>query len=119
MKEIFIKDIIGNKALDVAQGEKIYKKIMRIFKKNEQVTLNFENVETILSAFLNIAIGTLYKDYTSEYLNKNLIIKNVSKDNLFKMKRIFSRAKEYYENREEITNLLDEALYSKDGEHNE
>lgn len=75
---------------------------MEGFRTNQVVHVDFSDMTTVLSTFLNNAIGTLYKDYTSEFLNENLKIENLSDDDMFILKRVIKRAKEFYENQESI-----------------
>lgn len=105
---IKIVDVVGDRATDMQQGDVIYKKIIEQFKKKEKVVIDFEGLKTVLSTFLNNAIGTLYKDYSSDYLNENLRIINLCPDDLFILKRVIKRAKEFYANENVISNVLDE-----------
>ncbi len=63
-----------------------------------------------MSTFLNNAIGTLYQDYTSDFLNANLQILNMNGDDKFILRRVIKRAKEFYANEKEITNVLNDKL---------
>ena len=94
---IKVLDIVGDRATDMKQGDQIYE-------------LNFDGMVTILSTFLNNAIGTLYQDYTSDFLNANLQILNMNGDDKFILRRVIKRAKEFYANEKEITNVLNDKL---------
>ncbi len=107
---IIIRDYVGDRATDMDQGDTIYNLIIAAFKNNDKVYIDFSDMTTILSTFLNNAIGALYKDYTSEYLNKNLIIQNLCDDDFFILKRVIKRAKEFYTNTQAITSVLDDAF---------
>lgn len=56
---------------------------MEGFEKEEKVYVYFSDMTTVLSTFLNNAIGTLYKDYASDFLNENLKIENLCEDDMF------------------------------------
>lgn len=107
---IRIADIIGDRATDMKQGDIIYDMISEQLKKKERVIIDFDGLKTILSTFLNNAIGTLYKDYSSEFLNENLEIKNLCTEDLFILNRVIKRAKEFYNNRTVVTEVLNEQL---------
>lgn len=107
---ICVMDYVGDRATDMKQGDDIYKLIIDGFHQNEKVYLDFSGMTTILSTFLNNAIGTLYKDYTSEFLNQNLKIVNLCEDDLFILKRVIDRAKDFYTKPEIIQPALDESL---------
>ena len=104
---IRVIDCIGDRATDMKQGDQIYDLIIDGFHKGEVVHVDFAGMKTILSTFLNNAVGTLYKDYTSEYLNKNLKIDNLCDDDLFILRRVAQRAKDFYSNPQLITKVLD------------
>jgi hypothetical protein len=96
-KEIRVYDITGARAvMDTPDGENIYRKLLDYFKNGYSVILNFEKVDTILSMFLNSAIAPLYSSYDSEFLNEHLIIKNMSNEDKITLKRVNSRAKQFY-----------------------
>lgn len=107
---IRIIDCVGDRATDMKQGDEIYKLIMDGFSRQEKVYIDFSDMTTILSTFLNNAIGTLYKDYTSEFLNENLKIENLCKDDLFILKRVINRAKDFYAKPQIVQSVLDENI---------
>ena len=76
----------------------------------EIVELDFAGLKTILFTFLNNAIGALYKDYGSSFLNQNLKIVGLDDEDLFILKRVTKRAKEYHENSDKVTNTLNDDL---------
>lgn len=107
---IRVLDYVGDRATDMRQGDEIYKLIVNGFNKKEKVYIDFSDMTTILSTFLNNAIGTLYKDYTSDFLNENLKIVNICKDDLFILKRVINRAKDFYAKPQIVQSVLDENL---------
>jgi len=107
---IRILDYVGDRATDMRQGDKIYELIVDGFNKQEKVYLDFSDMTTILSTFLNNAIGTLYRDYTSEFLNENLKIENLCNEDLFILKRVINRAKDFYAKPQVVQSVLDENL---------
>lgn len=107
-----VLELIGDRATDMQQGDKIYENIVVGFKQGEEVIVDFYGLNTVLSTFLNNAIGTLYKDYDSEFLNKNLKIKNMCDDDIFILRRVIKRAKEFYSNEHIVADVLDETIGS-------
>lgn len=107
---IKVVSVVGDRATDMKQGDEIYKLILKGFNQNDIVYVDFEGMTTILSTFLNNAIGTLYKDYTSDFLNEKLKIENLCEDDMFILRRVIKRAKEFYKNEEAITKVLDENI---------
>lgn len=114
MERIKVFETTGPRAvLDTPDGEKIFNKLLTNFEKEEIVYLDFDKVDTILSMFLNSAIAPLYKVYDSEFLNKHLIIENMSDDDKLTLKRVNSRAKQFYREEKENTNLRMEDIYGE------
>lgn len=107
---IKVYDEIGDRATDMQQGDTIYEKIISGFSIHEIVKIDFSGMNTILSTFLNNAIGALYRDYSSEFLNENLKIINLCPEDLFILKRVIERAKDFYSNPQNITNALNDLL---------
>lgn len=112
--DIRILDYIGDRATDMKQGDEIYTLIVEGFNKGEVVTVDFGGLTTVLSTFLNNAIGTLYKDYESGFLNRNLKIMNLCDDDLFILRRVIKRAKEFYRNESIVSNTLDKVIRSEE-----
>lgn len=109
---IKILEYIGDRATDMQQGDQIYNLIVSGFQKKEEVVVDFDGLTTILSTFLNNAIGTLYKDYDSKFLNENLKIKNLCDDDMFILRRVIKRAKEFYSNENIVTEAIDSVIKS-------
>lgn len=51
-------------------GQKIYKLIAGALNDGKVVQLSFLNITMVITAFLNEAIGVLYKDFTQETIDK-------------------------------------------------
>ena len=77
---LVIKDIIGSKvASENEQGDLIFDEIATSLDKSEaEILLDFSGLKLITTAFLNNAIGKLYKNYEKEKLNNRLKIKNIT-----------------------------------------
>jgi len=65
-----------NQGVTSEEGQPIYDLIANYLKNGEQVELDFSNMKFMTTAFLNVVIGTLYKDYSSEQLKALLHLKN-------------------------------------------
>ena len=77
--ELMIKDIIGsNIASDNEQGDLIFDQIVSGVDNHEkQIFLDFFDLKLITTAFLNNAIGKLYKKYSTQELKGLLKVKNI------------------------------------------
>lgn len=95
------------------EGLPIYNKIMTSLGKGEMVTLDFEQVELVTTAFLNVIIGRLYEKYTSEELNSLLKFRNLTPGIALRIKAVADTAKVYYKNQEQFDNDVDSVLYGE------
>jgi hypothetical protein len=113
MKTITIKvnELVScNKGVTPDEGKVIYDMLIEAFNEGKQVILNFSGVEMMTTAFLNVAIGNLYKTYTSEQLKEMLKFEKVSEMTAFRIKKVTDNAKEFYKNQEEFSQTVKEVL---------
>ena len=114
MKTIKVFDITGSRAvMDSPDGDKIYQMINAAFLDQDNVVLEFDKVDTILSMFLNSAIAPLYNDYDTDFLKKHLTIKNMSDEDKATLKRVNIRAKQFYQERKKGAKLRMEDVYGE------
>lgn len=100
-----------NQGITSEEGEPIYKIIVESLAKDENVTLDFENVTFLTTAFLNVVIGTLYKDYTSEQLQSKLRVLNINDETAARIKKVTTNAKAFYENEAKFNETVDNVIY--------
>lgn len=111
MVTIKIDDYITmNQGITSEEGEPIYKMILDKLSKDEDVTLDFENVTFLTTAFLNVVIGTLYKDYTSEQLQSKLHVQNVNDETVARIKKVTTNAKAFYKNEALFNETVDKVI---------
>ena len=112
MQVIKIKDYVSlNQGVTSEEGQPIYEKVLYLLNNGESVELNFESVTFVTTAFLNVVIGTLYKDFTSEQLKDILNLTNYSPDMAIRIKKVTDNAKAYYANTQEFEQNVDEILH--------
>jgi hypothetical protein len=99
-----IGDVYGVEAED---GQKVYELIKKAFGKNHKVVLSFLNVEMLTTAFLNNAIGQLYKDYSEEMIKANLQVTDISDSGKVALKRVVDTAKIFYKDPEALQRSID------------
>jgi hypothetical protein len=92
------EEVGGDSAISVEDGDAIFRKIDNAISHDMLVTLDFQNIKLIITAFLNAAIGQLYSKYTSEQLNDKLNFENISPEDIRLFKKVLERAKEYFSN---------------------
>ncbi|HNW97109.1 MAG TPA: STAS-like domain-containing protein [Bacteroidales bacterium] len=101
-------EIGGDSAISVDDGDMIYKKIDNALSQGLIVILDFQNINLIITAFLNAAIGQLYSKYTSEQLNSNLKLENIKPEDVLLFIKVIKNAKNYFDNPEDFENTVKE-----------
>ena len=110
-KIINIFDVVGGKAaVSTEDGERLFKTISAFLEKDFEVVLDFANIETLITTFLNAAIGQLYSKYESPLLRERLRVINLAPEDKERMIKTIKRAKEYFENKENFEKDIREAF---------
>ena len=110
-KNIRIVDIVGgNAAVSTEDGNDLFKEISKFLDREIIVNLDFTNIDTMTSTFLNAAIGQLYSKYKSEYLQKYLKVLNLEEVDRELLIRVIERAKEYFKDKEKMDRAIEESL---------
>lgn len=112
MATIKINDYITlNQGITSEEGEPIYNMIVENLSKDEDVTLDFGEVTFLTTAFLNVVIGALYKDYTSEQLQARLHIENINDETVARIKKVTDNAKLFYSDEDKFNETVDKVVY--------
>ena len=96
--------------VETADGQKVFEVIKEILSEEQSVTLSFLNVEMLTSAFLNAAVGQLYRDFPERLIKENLIIENLSLSGAVSLKRVVNTAKLYYKDPVAMQRSIDDIL---------
>lgn len=112
-----VYEIVGGPVwVSTEDGQKVYDKIVSVFKAGHAVELSFANRGNLITAFLNAAIGQLYKgDFTEEFLTQNLSVVDISDEDRVMLDRAIENAKRYFANRSQY----DEAWKQEVGDDEE
>ncbi|MDP4226889.1 MAG: STAS-like domain-containing protein [Bacteroidota bacterium] len=102
-----IGDVYGVEAED---GQKVFELIVKSFNESKKVVLSFQNVEILTTAFLNTAVGQLYKDYPEAFIKDNLQVANISESGKVSLKRVVDTAKLYYKDPDALKRSIDEII---------
>lgn len=100
-----IGDVYGVEAED---GQKVHGLIEKALNDKKKVTLSFQNIEILTTAFLNTAVGQLYKDHTEDFIKENLKVSDISESGKVALKRVVDTAKLYYKDPEALKRSIDE-----------
>ncbi|MBW2220629.1 MAG: STAS-like domain-containing protein [Deltaproteobacteria bacterium] len=110
-KKINIFDVVGGKAaVSTEDGERLFTTISAFLEKDFEIVLDFANIETLITTFLNAAIGQLYSKYDSPFLREHLRVDNLAPEDRERMVRTIERAKEYFKDKENIEKDMREAF---------
>ena len=99
MKEVKIivnQFVANNECYMPDEGDKIFKKIEKLFNANEKVVLSFKDITFITHSFLNTAIGQLYGAFCSETIRNSLKVEGLSTDDIQLLALVIRNAKRYF-----------------------
>lgn len=117
-QEIIVRafDVIGSPlGVSSDDGQKVHDKIAPLLREGRRVSLSFDRIETIISAFLNAAIGQLYGEFPEEKIRELFNVRDMAQEDLALLKRVVDNAKLYFANRKEF----DQAWKEEAGSDNE
>lgn len=99
-----------NSGVTPEEGTPIYNTVIQELAEGKNVTLDFSNVAILTTAFLNVVIGDLYKDYTSDELKSRLSLVNYSDSTAARIKKVTDNAKLFYKDKEAYRKDVEEVL---------
>lgn len=107
MSNYNVAEIIDSpSALTQEQGDIIYRLVSEAIDKQKEIHLDFKDVESMISPFLNNAIGQLYGKYTSEQIKTFLRLDNFPQNKNSTLNIVISNAKKFYENKQQFKNVV-------------
>lgn len=100
---IRVFDIVGSGlCVSSDDGQLVHDKIAELLRKKLKITISFENVDTLISAFLNAALGQLYGEFPEEEIRSYLSVENMVPEDKVLLKRVIDNAKNYFKNRKDF-----------------
>lgn len=106
-----VATLIGSpSALTREQGAIIYNQIMTNLLSGNKVVLDFTDIESLITPFLNVSIGKLYETFSSDQLNTQLEIKNPPEGTNTKFQMVIANAKQYYFNKNDFTKAVEDVI---------
>lgn len=95
-----IFDIVGGPlCVSADDGQRVHDKIVPLLRDGKKVVLSFEQVETLISAFLNAAIGQLYGEFPEERIRELVSVRDMDDEDQEVLKRVVDNAKRYFTNK--------------------
>jgi hypothetical protein len=113
MDEVLINvfNSVGNPfCVEVDDGQKINDLIVKVLKEGKKVKLSFQNVEMLTTAFLNSAVGQLYRDFSEDEIKRLLSVEQIEPDDIALLKRVVDTAKLFYRDPTRLRNSINEIL---------
>lgn len=107
---ISVHDVVGGpNCVDTVDAHRVHNLIFEKLNDSQKITVSFENVSRITTAFLNVAIGQLYNELTERDIRSNLQLANMEPHISSSIVRVVERAKAYYRNREKFDRSIAKA----------
>ena len=108
---LLLKDILQHDtAITYEDGEKVYALIFQGITEEKKVILDFQGITLVIPAFLHAAIGELYKDFDSDFLNSHLTFINIEETNKALLDMTMELAQEYFSNPEVFERAIKNTL---------
>ena len=108
---ISIVGIVGSPlCVEAEDGQRVYELIKKAISEKKKITVSFLNVKMMTSAFLNTAIGQLYRDSSEDDIRNYLSVEDISEDDLVLLKRVVDTAKLFYSRGDELGLCINEIL---------
>ena len=94
---VSVFNVVGNSfCVDATDGEAVFATLSKAVQQNQPVELSFQNVDMLTSAFLNTAIGQLYRDFSEKQIRDLLSVTEIANEDKVLLKRVIETAKLYY-----------------------
>ena len=92
-------DIVGSPlCVSAEDGQRVHDKIAPLMREGRKVELSFDRVETLISLFLNAAVGQLYGEFKEEQIRDLLTVRDMDAEDAATLKRVVDNAKKYFSN---------------------
>ena len=106
-----VYDIVGGPlCVSADDGQRLHDKIAPLLKAGQPIVLSFERIDTLISAFLNSAIGQLYGELPEDRIRELLSVGNLAGDDLAVLERVVENAKVYFSSPDEFDRAWQEEL---------
>jgi hypothetical protein len=108
---INIVNTVGDSfCVEAEDGQKVFELIKKALTEKRSVTLSFLNVEMLTTAFLNTAVGQLYRDFSEEFIKEGLKVENLTNSGAVSLKRVVDTAKLYYKDPEAMQRSINDIM---------
>lgn len=95
--------------IDPNAGEKVYEKTLSLLREGKRVDISFSGVTTVITAFLNVAIGKLCNPSVLDPRKFELLtFSDTDEDQKAKIEQVIKTAKKFYHNPQEFKEIYSE-----------
>ncbi|MDD4556240.1 MAG: STAS-like domain-containing protein [Alphaproteobacteria bacterium] len=95
-----VKEIIDSEfAVSADRANKVYNLISNAIKEKKRINVSFKDIEVLITAFLNIIYGDLYRDFKEEEIENYVSFIDLTNDWEELIPLIKQRALEFYKKR--------------------
>jgi|SRR5690606_17556399 len=112
VKHILLREFLNNDfAVSTEDGDKLFHEIKGYLDSNQKVSLDFDGIVVVITAFLNASIGSLYNNlYSDQFIDEHLLYENVSDSNRKYINLVIDNAKKYFKNVDGFDKNTDDLL---------
>lgn len=93
---IQLSQFIGQRCITAEQGHRLFEEIQPRLLAGEVVTVDLSGVKTLLSLFLNNAVGPLFKHFDKQQLSLLLKFENPSDSQRLTLDLVLKNAESYH-----------------------
>jgi len=112
LKIINVRDWIDSPyAISSEDGEAIFGVVKEFLEHGSSLTLDFSEITVLTTAFLNSSIGQLSVMFSTDLVNKKLVLIGLDETKLELIEEVKLRAKEYSLDPKNIDDLANDAIY--------
>ncbi len=106
-----VVEIVGD-SICVAQddGQRLFAVLHEALDSERVVSLSFEGVGSLTTAFLNAAIGQLLRHFSSDFLRDHLKARDLSVEQLRLLQEVIARARLYFSDPARVDAARERAL---------
>jgi hypothetical protein len=95
---VSVFNLVGNGfCVEAKDGDAVFNAISKALQQDQAVEISFQNVEMLTSAFLNTAIGQLYRDFSEEKIRALVKVIAMADADKALLRRVVETAKLYYQ----------------------
>ena len=90
----------GNKAISSDDGQMLHDRLLKILNEKKNATVDFKNINLIVSSFLNSAFGQLVEKFDIDSINRHIRVDNISDDDRELLKKVLETAELYFKRKD-------------------